>query len=141
MGKLSGMNCRREKAGLPVDDEQEYLPLSWLSQADYCLRRAALLLNEQEAEQLTYRHSVFDNSYVKLRELTIGYQFPEKMISKLGLGRLSVSVFGRNLFYFYKALKNYDAESSVGTSWANQATVGSSTTATRSFGVSLRASF
>lgn len=94
-----------------------------------------------EAEQLTYRHSVFDNSYVKLRELTIGYQFPEKMISKLGLGRLSVSVFGRNLFYFYKALKNYDAESSVGTSWANQATVGSSTTATRSFGVSLRASF
>ena len=89
----------------------------------------------------TYRHSVFDNSYVKLRELTIGYQFPEKMISKLGLGRLSVSVFGRNLFYFYKALKNYDAESSVGTSWANQATVGSSTTATRSFGVSLRASF
>lgn len=47
MGKLSGMNCRREKAGLPVDDEQEYLPLSWLSQADYCLRRAALLLNER----------------------------------------------------------------------------------------------
>ena len=63
------------------------------------------------------------------------------MISKLGLGRLSVSVFGRNLFYFYKARKNYDAESSVGTSWTNQATVGSSTTATRSFGVSLRASF
>lgn len=28
-------------------DEEEYLPLSWLSQADYCLRRAALLLNER----------------------------------------------------------------------------------------------
>lgn len=27
--------------------EPEYLPLSWLSQAEYCLRRAALLLNEQ----------------------------------------------------------------------------------------------
>lgn len=92
-------------------------------------------------EQLTYRHSVFDNSYVKLRELTIGYQFPEKLISKLGMTRLSVSVFGRNLFYFYKALKNYDAESSVGTSWASQAVVGGSTTATRNFGVSLRASF
>ena len=68
-----------------------------------------------QPEQLTYRHSVFDNSYVKLRELTIGYQFPEKLISKLGMTRLSVSVFGRNLFYFYKALKNYDAESSVPT--------------------------
>ena len=91
-----------------------------------------------QPEQLTYRH---DNSYVKLRELTIGYQFPEKLISKLGMTRLSVSVFGRNLFYFYKALKNYDAESSVGTSWASQAVVGGSTTATRNFGVSLRASF
>ena len=68
-------------------------------------------------------------------------QFPEKLISKLGMTRLSVSVFGRNLFYFYKALKNYDAESSVGTSWASQAVVGGSTTATRNFGVSLRASF
>ena len=94
-----------------------------------------------QPEQLTYRPSVFDNSYVKLRELTIGYQFPEKLISKLGMTRLSVSVFGRNLFYFYKALKNYDAESSVGTSWASQAVVGGSTTATRNFGVSLRASF
>ena len=94
-----------------------------------------------QPEQLTYRHSVFDNSYVKLRELTIGYQFPEKLISKLGMTRLSVSAFGRNLFYFYKALKNYDAESSVGTSWASQAVVGGSTTATRNFGVSLRASF
>ena len=94
-----------------------------------------------QPEQLTYRHSVFDNSYVKLRELTIGYQFPEKLISKLGMTRLSVSVFGRNLFYFYKALKNYDAESSVGTSWASQAVVGGSTTATRNFGVSLRANF
>ena len=94
-----------------------------------------------QPEQLTYRHSVFDNSYVKLRELTIGYQFPEKLISKLGMTRLSVSVFGRNLFYFYKALKNYDAESSVGTSWASQAVVCGSTTATRNFGVSLRASF
>ena len=94
-----------------------------------------------QPEQLTYRHSVFDNSYVKLRELTIGYQFPEKLISKLGMTRLSVSVFGRNLFYFYKALKNYDAESSVGTSWTSQAVVGGSTTATRNFGVSLRASF
>ena len=94
-----------------------------------------------QSEQLTYRHSVFDNTYVKLRELTIGYQFPEKLTAKLGMTRLSVSIFGRNLFYFYKALKNYDAESSVGTSWASQAVVGGSTTATRNFGVSLRASF
>ena len=28
-------------------DEQEYLPLSWLSQMAYCPRRAGLLLNER----------------------------------------------------------------------------------------------
>lgn len=28
-------------------DDREYLPLSWLSQVDYCPRRAALLLNER----------------------------------------------------------------------------------------------
>lgn len=28
-------------------DDAEYLPLSWLSQADYCLRRAALLMNKR----------------------------------------------------------------------------------------------
>ena len=47
MAKLSGTSCRLTKAGSPVDDDLEYLPLSGLSQADYCLRRAALLLNER----------------------------------------------------------------------------------------------
>ena len=32
-------------------DEQEYLPLSWLSQIDYCPRRAGLLLNERQWEE------------------------------------------------------------------------------------------
>lgn len=34
-------------------DDREYLPLSWLSQANYCLRRAALLLNERAWEENT----------------------------------------------------------------------------------------
>lgn len=32
-------------------DDREYLPLSWLSQTNYCLRRAALLLNERVWEE------------------------------------------------------------------------------------------
>lgn len=92
-------------------------------------------------EQTTYMHSVYDNTYVKLRDLTFGYRFPKKWIEKAKINSLTISAYGRNLFYFYKALKNYDAESSVGTSWANQAIVGNSTTATRSFGIMLKASF
>lgn len=93
------------------------------------------------SEQLTYANSVFDNTYVKLRELNLSYRLPSKAVEKLGMSNLTFSVFGRNLFYFYKALKNYDAESSVGTSWSSQAIVGNSTAATRSFGVAIRASF
>ena len=93
------------------------------------------------SEQLTYANSVFDNTYVKLRELNLSYRIPSKAIQKIGMTNLTVSVFGRNLFYFYKALKNYDAESSVGTSWSSQAIVGTSTAATRSFGFAIRASF
>lgn len=32
-------------------NDREYLPLSWLSQANYCLHRAALLLNEHVWEE------------------------------------------------------------------------------------------
>lgn len=39
------------KAGSAVNDDREYLPLSLLSQAGYCLRRAALLLNERIWEE------------------------------------------------------------------------------------------
>lgn len=35
------------KNGSMKEADAEYLPLSYLSQADYCLRRAALLMNEQ----------------------------------------------------------------------------------------------
>lgn len=48
-------------------DDLDYISLSWLSQADYCLRRAALLLNERiwveklcERYGLRIQNSVFE---------------------------------------------------------------------------------
>ena len=54
---------------------------------------------------------------------------------------LSLSVFGRNLFYIYKNLPGFDAEATDGTTWITQAKMGGSTATTRSLGISLRASF
>lgn len=88
-----------------------------------------------------YSHSVFDNSYVKLRELSLTYSIPSKYTSKMNMRNLSVSVYGRNLFYLYKNLPAFDAEATDGTSWISQTVIGGSTVTTRSFGVSLRASF
>lgn len=66
MGRSAGGHCRPERTGSALDD-LDYIPLSWLSQADYCLRRAALLLNERiwvkklcERYGLRVQNSVFE---------------------------------------------------------------------------------
>ena len=88
-----------------------------------------------------YANSVFENTYVKLRELTLGYNFPSSITEKFGCQSLQVSVYGRNLFYLYKNLPIFDAEASDATSWIEQSWIGGSSATTRSFGFSIRASF
>ncbi len=89
-----------------------------------------------------YDLSIYDNSYAKLRELSIGYTIPNNLIKKTGIKNLSVSLIGRNLFYFFKNLPNLDPENAIGSYWVNQGVdSGTTTAATRSFGISLRANF
>ncbi|MDD4659568.1 MAG: SusC/RagA family TonB-linked outer membrane protein, partial [Massilibacteroides sp.] len=88
-----------------------------------------------------YDLGVFDNSYLKCRELAISYNLPKKLLSKFFCKGLQVSAYGRNLFYIYKNLPGFDAEATDGTTWITQAKMGGSTATTRSLGVSLRATF
>jgi hypothetical protein len=90
---------------------------------------------------IEYGHSVFDNSYMKMRELSISYRLPEAISSKFACRNLTLSVFGRNLFFLYKNLPAFDSEATDGTSWLTQAQIGGSTATTRTFGFSLRANF
>ena len=90
---------------------------------------------------VTYENAIQENTYFKLRELSIGYSLPKELVAKFGCKNLMVSVYGRNLFYFYKNLKEMDPESTDGTNWVNQSYISGSTATTRSFGFSLRASF
>jgi len=98
--------------------------------------------NVGNEEPTHFGNSVFENSYMKLRELSFSYRLSPKLISKFGCKSLTLSVFGRNLFYFYKNKSGYDPETTSGTAWNNQVFLGTSTTAsTRTFGLSLRSSF
>ena len=54
---------------------------------------------------------IYDASYVKLRELSIGYDFPKNMFSGLKIKSVNMSVFGRNLLTFSNNLPNIDPES------------------------------
>lgn len=58
---------------------------------------------------------VYDNSYVKCREITFGYTFPESLLGKWVKG-LSVSFVARNPFIVWKNIPNIDPDSSYNTS-------------------------
>jgi hypothetical protein len=45
--------------------------------------------------------NLMSKTFAKLREVTIGYNLPEKWLSGTFINRLSLSLVGRNLLYFY----------------------------------------
>ena len=53
-----------------------------------------------------------DGSYMKLRTLSLSYEFPKNTINKLGLNRLRVFFLGQNLFMFTK-YEGWDPEVST----------------------------
>jgi iron complex outermembrane receptor protein len=89
-----------------------------------------------------YENAVFDNSYIKFREVTLSYNLPKNLVSRLHLQNIQVALIGRNLFYIWKTLPyGLDPEVPVGSSWLSQGIDGGSAAPTRSLGVSLRARF
>lgn len=85
--------------------------------------------------------AVLDNNYIKLREAVISYRIPESFTERLKINNLRVSLIGRNLFYFYRSIKDVDPEAPVGNQWYSQGVDIGSNAATRSFGFSLNANF
>ncbi len=58
---------------------------------------------------------VYDNSYIKCREITFGYTFPERLLGKAVKG-LSLSFVARNPFIVWKNIPNIDPDSAYNTS-------------------------
>lgn len=53
-----------------------------------------------------------DASYVKLREISLGYSLPTKYIESIGLERLSFSISGRNL-YTWTDVEGFDPDNNL----------------------------
>lgn len=83
---------------------------------------------------------VYDASFIKLRQLTFGYNFPESFISKTPLQSASISFVARNLCILYSEIPNIDPES-ANTNGNGQGIEGLGTLPTRSMGVNLMLSF
>lgn len=90
------------------------------------------------------RYSLYiqENTYIKMREIAIGYNFGAKIASKIGANKLRLSVFGRNLFYLYRTIKDIDSEqTTAGSRWYQNVSNVGTNPSSRTFGVMLRASF
>jgi len=109
--------------------------------ANYYLVTYTWGLNGSWAPNTRYDKSIYENSYIKFREMAIGYNLPKSVVSKIGVQGLTVSLIGRNLFYIYKTFPNADPEVAIGSRWYTQAVDAGSSAATRSLGFSIRASF
>jgi hypothetical protein len=79
--------------------------------------------------------NLYDVTNVRLRELALGYNFP----SFAGLD-LTLSVVGRNLFFFYKTAP-FDPEIIANTSQTSEGISSFTMPSVRSFGFSLNAAF
>jgi hypothetical protein len=88
---------------------------------------------------------IYDASYMKLREITLGYNLPQRMLKKLNkepIKSARIAVFGRNLFYFYKHTPGTVPDASAySNSYAAQAFDFAPVPATRTFGISLDVAF
>ncbi len=89
------------------------------------------------------RGDVIDKSFVKLREITLGYKFSDKVVGKTPFDHLSITIVGRNLLIFTPESNQYiDPEvSTFGTDLNSQFGEFSANPSTRSVGVTLKAKF
>ena len=54
--------------------------------------------------------AIFDASYVKLREVTLGYQIPAALLSRIKIRSAKISLVGRNVLMLFKNTPHIDPE-------------------------------
>lgn len=64
--------------------------------------------------------AIFDASYVKLRQMTIGYSLPKRFLKNTPIDGLKFSIVGRNLAILYKKAPHIDPETGFSSANGNQ---------------------
>jgi len=82
---------------------------------------------------------VFDASYIKLRELTLGYTLPKKLTGPIN--NLRIAAYGRNLLIMGLDNRHFDPESAITSSGNIQGIEGAALPSMRNFGINLSFNF
>lgn len=84
---------------------------------------------------------ILDATHVKLRELSVTYQFPQHLLEGMFIQSASISAIGRNLFFLYNAAEDIDPEGMYSSGSASTAFEHSALPSTRNYGINLKINF
>jgi TonB-linked SusC/RagA family outer membrane protein len=84
---------------------------------------------------------VYDASFVRLREVSLGYSVPARMIERTPFTTVSLNLIGRNLFLLHRKVPHIDPESATGGSGNIQGYEGGGLPSVRSYGLSVNLGF
>jgi hypothetical protein len=93
------------------------------------------------AQQVTATH-VLDGDFIKLRQVNIGYNLPQNIVSKLAVfSSVQVSFVARNLAILMKKSDNIDPEATFSSNVRYYGIEGTSLPSTRSYGINVNLKF
>ncbi|WP_373513088.1 SusC/RagA family TonB-linked outer membrane protein [Persicitalea sp.] len=104
------------------------------------IKRDRLQLYYSRYNQIT-ENFIYDSSFGKLRELSIGYSIPSRLLDKTPLSSVKLSAVGRNLLLLWSSVPNVDPESGYTASGNSQGLEYFSLPTTRNLGFNLSATF
>lgn len=87
------------------------------------------------------KYEVLDGSFIKLRQVTLGYTFTENMFGHLPFQAITVSLVGRNLATLLKHTPNIDPESGFSSDVRYSGIEGTSLPSVRTYGINLNIKF
>ncbi|MEO0468288.1 MAG: SusC/RagA family TonB-linked outer membrane protein [Bacteroidota bacterium] len=85
--------------------------------------------------------NIFDASYIKLRQLVIGYELPASIVSKTPFRGVNISFTGRNLFFIQNSLSELGLDPEAVYNLGSSGFEYSSIPSTRSYGFNLNVKF
>ncbi|MFT6747007.1 MAG: TonB-linked SusC/RagA family outer membrane protein [Glaciecola sp.] len=102
---------------------------------------SAKSFNQSSYSNSIEESSIFDATYVKLRQVSVGYTFPKEWLDRTAVTDIKFSVVARNLAILYKEAPHIDPETGFSSSNGNQGMEFGQIPSARSYGFNLSVKF
>ncbi|NJN25034.1 MAG: SusC/RagA family TonB-linked outer membrane protein [Cyclobacteriaceae bacterium] len=129
-----------------IGDRQPFIvPNSVVEQSDGTfVENTTPIVASNYLDDGNYTNHLLDASFLKLREISLGYTFPREIVSRLNLQAASIDFFAKNVKFWLPSENIFDDPEAKGPGGSSDNTTGVASTQTppaRSYGVSLNLTF